>query len=489
MPQLKFTRSQQRAESKRKADESLPSERPLKLSAIATPRDGRSRIQATGGQSQEALFKVRHAAEFDDHSVGEGGSSPAQVKRERHHGDEASTSLTRAMSVEQAPTSGSMSPLVIVPTPRDTIVARNDDQDDVIVADLSQDTWDEKMTNMTVDTLSERARRRAGGGQLFDMDYLIQFLHRLDNAGISAERRSEVVHQLQSVPGHSLSHWNSCVERLGGSASAGILPYDPLTKTVRSTPPSTIITLNLHRLLDLEKDAESVDIPATSEKSSSPRNPQDSGRERGKDRVHTDYTTSRCDGFLAIPAATLSAPSSLNVSLIPRGERSVNNKRIYGTVCPKAAFDIFARSVIATWGAAPSPEDNPTRIREYAKPVWQSYATLEQKDEWYKVYEARKDPFIDVTAECAVLLLSQDLLAKVVPGDRFAAAKLLCQQHQRKLGAIVSSTSTMAKKITPPSPPRATFVEGASVSVDPVHQERISGISRLIRASVGESVG
>jgi hypothetical protein len=84
----------------------------------------------------------------------------------------------------------------------------------------------------------------------------------------------------------------------------------------------------------LEKDAESVDIPATSEKSSSPRNPQDSGRERGKDRVHTDYTTSRCDGFLAIPAATLSAPSSLNVSLIPRGERSVNHKRIYlRTVC------------------------------------------------------------------------------------------------------------------------------------------------------------
>lgn len=476
MPQLKFTRSQQLAESKRKADESLPSERPIKLSAIATPGDGKSRVQATGGQSQEALFKIRHAAGFDDHSVGEGRSSPAQVKRERHRGDETSTAPTRAMSVEEAPTPGSMSPLVIVPTPRDTIVARNDDQDDVIVAILSQDTWDEKMTNMTVDTLSERARRRAGGGQLFDMEYLIQFLHRLDNAGISAERRSEVVHQLQSVLGHFLSHWNTCVERLGGSASAGMLPYNPLTKTVRSTPPSTIMTPNFHRLLDLENDAESVDISATSEKLSSPRNPQDSGREGRKDRVQIDYTTSRRDGFFAIPAATLSASSSLNVPLIPRGERSVNNKRIYGTVCPKAAFDIFARSVIAAWGAAPSPEDDPTRIREYAKPVWQAYATLDQKDEWYKVYEARKDPFIDVTAEGTALLLSQDLLAKVVPGDRLAPAKLLCQQHRKKLSAIVPSTPTIAKKIRSPSPPNAGALEGTFVAVDPVH-DRISGMS------------
>jgi hypothetical protein len=489
MPELKLTRSQQRAESKRKADEGLPSERPMKLSAIAARSDGKSRIQAIGGQSQEALFKARHAAEFDDHSVGEGGSSQAQVKRERHDGEETSTALTRPMSVEQAPTPGIMSPLVIVPTPRNTIVARNDDQDDVIVAILSQDTWDEKMTNMTVDTLSERARRRAGGGHLFDMDYLIQFLHRLDNAGISAERRSEVVHQLQSVFRHFLSHWNTCVEHLGGSAFAGMLPHNPLTETVRPTPLSTIITPNPSKRLDSDRDAESVDVTAIRETSNSSRSPQDSGCEGARDRVEFDHNVSQPDGFLAYSAATLSAPSSLNVPLIPRGERSVNNKRIYGTVCPKAAFDIFARSVIATWGAAASPEDNPTRIREYAKPVWQAYATLEQKDEWYKVYEARKDPFIDVTAEGAALLLSQDLLAKVVPGDRLAAAKLLCQQHQRKLGAIASSTSTMAKKITPPSPPKAAFVEGASVSVDPVHQERISGISRLIRASVGESVG
>jgi hypothetical protein len=476
MTETKFTRSQQRAESKRKADEVLPPERPAKLRANARSGGGEKGPQAPSSQSKEALFMARHAAEFDSHSVGQERGSQVQVKQERQRSDGFTPARTESARVQHTIPPGSTSPLVIVPTPRNAIVVGNDaDQDDVIVAILSQDTWDDKMRKMTVDNLSDRAKHRTSGGHLFDAGYLNQLLDRLDNAGINAERRSEVVGQLQSVFRQLLSHWNACVDRIGRSGSHNALPYNLLNETIRSTPPSKTTTPNPLRLLDSDTNAESVDIPITRESSSSPTDDQDSWGVGREDQNDCGGTTSQRISLPADATETLSVPSSTNVPLIPRGEKSIHNKRIYGTVCPKATFDVFARSVIAAWAAAPSPEDNPTRIRQYAKPPWQGHVTLDQKEEWHRIYEARKDPFIDVTAMGAALLLSQSLLAKVVPSDRLAAAKLFCQQHQGRLGAIVSSTATITNINTPPAPPRAA-VGTAPIVTAPIHQESFSGM-------------
>lgn len=77
MAEPKFTISQQRAESKRKADEDIPPERPAKLRATARSGDRRKEPQILNGQSTEALFMARHAAEFDNHSVGKELTHPA----------------------------------------------------------------------------------------------------------------------------------------------------------------------------------------------------------------------------------------------------------------------------------------------------------------------------------------------------------------------------------------------------------------------------
>lgn len=201
MPEPKFMRSQRRRDPKCKADENSLAERPTKKTATTTSKDGKTRnAQAAAGPSKEALFMSKHAAEFDSHSVEEESGSGVHVKQERQNVNNTTIALTQSPRAEFARPSGSMSPLVIVPTPPSVITTGRDvDQDDVIVAILSQDTWDDKMTEMTVDNLCERARNRTSGGQLFDQQYLDRSLDRLDSAGISAERRSAVVGLLQTA--------------------------------------------------------------------------------------------------------------------------------------------------------------------------------------------------------------------------------------------------------------------------------------------------
>jgi hypothetical protein len=146
---------------------------------------------------------------------------------------------------------------------------------------------------------------------------------------------------------------------------------------------------------------------------------------------------------------------------------------MYGTVCPKAPYDVFARAVIAAWAAAPSAEDAPTQIREYARPSWKGSVTWQQKDEWHKIYEARKDPFIDVTGMGCALLLSQNLLVKVVPGDRLAAARLLCQQHKYRSRAISSSDTRYDQARTIPYSPDTANITPAAQILN--HQKSSSG--------------
>jgi len=373
---------------------------------------------------------------------------------------------------------GSMSPLVVVPTARSVATAGNDaDQDDVIVAILSQDAWDDQMTKMTVDNLCERTKRRTSGGHLYNVKYLNRLLYRLDNAGISAERRFQVFSLTQTVFRQMLSDWSICIDQIRNPDFLRELSCINLAERRSSTPPGTIMTPSRLRLLDLDKSAEPVGARAARESSSSSSNDQDSASVTHEHQVNNTYAGTRRNDSSVNATESFSAASSMSHVLVPRGERSINNKRMYGTVCPKAPFDVFARSVIAAWASALSPEDAPTKIRQYAKPAWQGYVTLDQKDEWYKIYEARKDPFIDVTAMGVALLAFQSLLAKVVPRDRLAAAKILCQQHQKKSGATLSSKTAFATTTTPLFSPGTGAVGSAPVTTDPAHQKEIPGTS------------
>lgn len=122
--------------------------------------------------------------------------------------------------------------------------------------------------------------------------------------------------------------------------------------------------------------------------------------------------------------------------------------RIYGTRCPKAAFDIFARCTISAWAAATHPDDTSIKIREYALLRWRK-VPWEQKSVWQKLHEDRHDPAVDVDHTGRRLLLSQDLLKVMVPENRFPAAKIHCQQPQSKQRATEARNGQLPERSAP----------------------------------------
>lgn len=240
MPQPKATESQRRIEAKRKADGELTPERPTKITAITKASDQQRRAQATNNKSKEGLFKANTAINFGRRSAGQGSGSRVQVRQERQHVDGATTTLAHPAQERSAIPMGRMSSLVVLPTPQSVITTGNDvDQDDVIVAILSQDIWDDKMTKMTVDNLAERARDCKSGGHLFDVAYLDRLLSRFDSAGITAERRSEVVGLLQTAFKRSLSAWSAFVDQAGNRDSQRVLPSVSFAGTRKETSSTT----------------------------------------------------------------------------------------------------------------------------------------------------------------------------------------------------------------------------------------------------------
>ena len=320
MPEPKFTKSQRRDESKRKADESPPAERPTKKTSTTEFRNGKRQAKVTADPSKEALFQAKHAAEFDSHSVEEESASQVQVKPERLHVNGTTVALPQYPKVPSAMPSGSMSPLVIVPTPRSVINTEHDvDQDDVIVAILSQDTWDDNMTKMAVDNLFERARYRTSGGHLFDAEYLDRLLDRLDSAGIKAKRRSEVVGLLKISSRRLLSDWSARVDRIDTPASPRVLPRILPTETRKATSPSLTMAPTRCRLLDMNNNAETVDVPYIRKSSTSLINSRKFWSGQTEGQSERDYTGDRRDDVSTSATEKFSAPSSMNVPSIPRG--------------------------------------------------------------------------------------------------------------------------------------------------------------------------
>jgi hypothetical protein len=486
MPKNKSPESQRRANQKCKAVNDQPIRWHSRKRTTAKSRDGRTRSQTTGDRSEATSFKINYAEEFDSGSVEEVSRSHVKVEREEQSDDGLAPAYKQPVVIIPANPPTHTTPPPAVVTPQRAAIRDETDPENVLVTILSQASWDNRMTEMTVNTLFERAKSCAGVGHLFDPEFLDRLFRRLDSAGIDAECRSQVVTLFQRTLETSLSQWSALVDRIGNMVFANILPSSLGTEAGTSTSLSMLITPDHSRLLDLDNTAVVARTPSARERSTSASNGRVLWNASEGNQNESDSSTIGLDNMTTIAAESPLAASSSHASMFPCGERAVNNTRIYGKVCPKAPLDVFARAVIAGWAAAPSPNDAPTKIREYAKPTWRGSVTWDQKDEWYEIYEARKDFLTDVTATGFALLLSQDLLCKVIPHDRLAAARLLCQKYQQgKCPAAISSAGDPDEVTTMPLSPDAEPVEQTPVAKHPIHREpvsteRVSGIYHLL---------
>lgn len=170
------------------ADDNPTSDRRMKRKLNNQPGVGQDEQQATIGQSEEALFKIRYAAEFDDESVRSIGCQ-ANVKHEQQDLDDtASESVQLVSTVPASPSDHAPLPPAIASF-QDANSARDGvHQENVFVAILSQGSWDIKMTQMAVDDLARRAQQNAPPGHLFDQAYINGLIRLLDTTGVDAER-------------------------------------------------------------------------------------------------------------------------------------------------------------------------------------------------------------------------------------------------------------------------------------------------------------
>jgi hypothetical protein len=302
------------------------------------------------------------------------------------------------------------------------------DQEGIFVAILSQGSWDLNMTKPATENLSERARQVAAHGQVFDVEYVNRIVERLDRTGIEAVRRSQVVNLLKDELRQTLAYWQSCIDQVGNDPQ---LPPKLLagsaTKVAEATraPSSSSSKLlqvdvskqnsgTIRKLRHLQSSNDSSDTTSDSDSADDHAASESEYVHPRSDKLTGDRTLQ--------PLASNSGPSTTI-----DWNKAATNMRIYGTRQPKTAFDILARCTISAWAAAPHPDDTSTKVREYALLRWRK-VPWDQKSVWQKLHEDRHDLATDVAYTGRCLLLSQDLLKAMVPGNRLQAAKLYCQQ-------------------------------------------------------------
>jgi hypothetical protein len=157
------SKSKQRATSKRKAnDDSTKDGHARKRTSVKLG----AKVDDAHGQSEEALFKIRHAAEFDTESVEDDGEQ-VQVKQEQQEDEITVWSPMRLRSATRTPRCtprGTKSiPDVTIPQATSGTSASREsvDQEGIFVAILSQGSCDLNMTKSATENLSQRARQVA----------------------------------------------------------------------------------------------------------------------------------------------------------------------------------------------------------------------------------------------------------------------------------------------------------------------------------------
>lgn len=398
--------------------------------------------QSPAGPSEEALFKIRHAAEFDGESIQGEPDGRIQVKQEPD--DDCLTTVSPRRTTRSSARLAKDTPCdtKLTPTACDTgqvskPTATRDDanQETVFVAILSQASckWDLRMTESAIENLSRRARQRAANGQLFDVAYVRSIIDRLDRAGIEDARRSHVVTLLQTRLRHSLGYWSSCINFVGVRMQMPLTLPDSRTVTSPRSEQNASTIPNSSKMLYVDVSPPHPETPASARSSHASfacsESASDSARESTDSGSESEYVEHKRTGpakakYQVVQASTENQTPSTAIDY----DKTKTNVQLYGTRFPKAAFDVLVRCIIFAWAAAPHPGDTPANIREYARPRWRK-VPWEQKCAWQKLHEERGDPAVDELHKGLQLVLSQDLLKAFVPGDRLPAALARCQQH------------------------------------------------------------
>lgn len=431
----------QRAVHKRKAETDVAADQQSSRKQSSADHGKRRKAGKTSAtSSEEALFKIRHATEFDDESASDKSDNRIQVKQEPE--DDCSVAVTprrvtrsSARAATETPSNTRIKSAAVTPRKLSKTTSSRDDtdQDDIFVAILSQSSWDLKMTESAVENLSQRARQTATNGQLFDMAYVDSIITRLDRTGIEPVRRSQVVGLLQEFLRHSLSDWDSCIDQVGSRIQITSALPDPSLATNRPSESRAVPTPKPGSSQMLYVDVSPVkrgafDSQEPQENDDSSNSTSDSDSQDSENCSESDYHEHKRKSSTKAPTVRtpLANPGS---STTVDYDKITTNVRLYGTRYPKSAFDMLARCIIFAWAAAPHPGDTPTNTREYTLLRWRKVSG-EQKCAWQKLFEERGDPSIDVFQKSLQLLLSQDLLKVFVPENRLNAALLHCQRHQ-----------------------------------------------------------
>lgn len=418
--------SRQHAAGKRRADDDLPGDEHASKRPTFEPEVRINAPDPASGQSEEVLFRIRHAAEFDTESTGKDNGNQVQVKQEQQ--DEYTPAVSRMRLRSATVTPHRTRPTSSRRTPQ-TENAPSDlhgiaDQESMLIAILCQESWGLKMTKVAVEDLLQRAQQVASAGHFFDVGYVDSIIGRLDSSSIETRRRSQVIKLLQEKLRQPLEEWFSRMDQVGREPQP--LPHQFASTTHPAAPALTSIPSS-SRMAYVDLGCDGSDKAANSRASQRNYDSTDStsdSDQAGDGESESEYFDHEPRARTVQPVATKSGPSAA-----VDWNKSATNLRVYGTICPKAAFDIFARCTISAWAAAPHPDDTATKIREYAKIRWRK-VPWEQKSAWQKLFEDRYDPATDLSYTGRRLLLSQDLLKGVVPENRLNAARLHCQQPQ-----------------------------------------------------------
>jgi hypothetical protein len=331
------------------------------------------------------------------------------------------------------------------------------DQEGIFVAILSQGSWDLDMTKSATENLSQRARQVAARGQVFDVEYVNRIVERLDSTGIEAVRRSQVVQLLKDGVRQTLEYWQSCIDRVGNKSSQLPTSLDHHMSEPQVAKPVDIPSLSSSKMLYVDAGHKTSGNAPKFQNWLSKHDSSDTTSDSESTDDHAPSESDYIEHRSSVPAGDLTVQpleSNAGPSTATDWDKAATNMRLYGTRCPKAAFDIFARCTISAWAAAPHPDDTPTEIRQYALLRWRK-VPWEQKSVWQKLFEDRHDPAINVYYTGRRLLLSQDLLKVMVPKTRLPAVKLHCRQPQKKHRGSEVGSGQLSEKAASPAEPDA----------------------------------
>lgn len=450
----------QRSAGKRKAGEDATAEQPTGKRIFAGHGRVCRRVADPAILSDEALFKIKHAAEFEGESAKEGPVDRIQVKQEPKDDDNITISprrvtrsstrrLTTDTPCRTKPTSNAVTAAEDVKT---TSPCDDADQESIFVAILSQSIWGPKMTESAVDNLAHRARQAAANGALFDVAYVDSIIKRLDRTPVDSGRRSQVIELLREGLRRSLVQWSSRIDQVGSKTPPLSTLPDHRLATSQPSKPIAAQTPEPTSSKMLYVDVSPLKVTTAQSPRSQPSNgsydsTSDSETEDSDDRSESEYRDHKREAPTENRGVRTSL-ADLGSSTVVDYDKIATNVRLYGTRYPKSAFDMLARCIIFAWAAAPHPDDTSINTREYALLRWRKVSG-EQKCAWQKLFEERGDPASDDFQKSLQLLLSQDLLKLFVPENRLQAALLRCREQQPRPSAPVIVSEQPHGQATP----------------------------------------